>query len=166
MNWDAVAAIAQILGTGVILITLIYLAIQIKYARVSASDASRAHRVVGIRELNSNLMLDMHARAAWNKSIGPGQRQLVEDLAASLDLTFDEASIVVLQGWNWMFTHWAQFRSLKSRADEEELRNIIAVWYGENPMRALLAHPLFRGSFDSAFVAFVDKIVSSPEDEP
>jgi hypothetical protein len=156
-------AIAELLGALTILVTLIYLAIQIRYARLTTTDASRANRVAGTREVNGNLVLDRDARAAWNKAIGPIQRGLIEDIAGSLDLNFDEASIVVLQGWNWMFTHWAQFRSNKTREDEEELKNIVAVWYGEDPMRTLVAHPVFRAAFDTDFVAFVDTVLASSE---
>jgi hypothetical protein len=46
--------------------------------------------------------------------MGPGYRRLHDDIAESLGLSFDEASIVITQGYNWVFTHWAQYRSLKS----------------------------------------------------
>jgi hypothetical protein len=163
MNWDAIGAIAELAGAIVILVTLIYLAIQVKYARFASTDTSRANRVAGIRELNSNLVTNADARAAWNKAMGPGQRGLISDVAQTLGLSFDEASIVVLQGWNWIFTHWAQFPPVKIREDEKELENIVAIWYGENPMLALIDHPVFRGAFDSDFVAFVDGVIASSE---
>ena len=163
MNWDAVGAIAELIGSLVILVTLIYLAVQVKYARLTATDANRNGRVVGIRDLNGNLVTNAEARASWNKAMGPVQKALINDIADSLNLEFDEASIVVLQGWNWMFTHWAQYRSVKSAEDEAELKNIVSVWYGENPMRALIGNPIFRNSFDSEFVAFVHEVINSDE---
>ena len=63
MNWDAVGAIAELIGTLVILVTLIYLAVQVKYARLTATDANRNGRVVGIRDLNGNLVTNAEARA-------------------------------------------------------------------------------------------------------
>ena len=160
MNWDAIGAIAELLGAVAIVVTLIYLAAQIKYARLSSIDTNRESRVVGIRELNGLLITDGEARAAWNKSMGATQKQLINDIAESLGLHFDEASIVVLQGWNWMFTHWAQYRSIKAPEDEEELKNIISVWYRDMPMRTLVSHPVFRDSFDSEFVTFVDEVIA------
>ena len=71
MNWDAVGAIAELLGAVAIVVTLIYLAVQIKYARLSSIDTNRENRVVGIRELNGFLITNSEARAAWNKSMGP-----------------------------------------------------------------------------------------------
>ncbi len=161
MNWDAVGAIAELLGAVAIVVTLIYLAAQIKYARLSSIDTNRENRVAGIRELNGFLVANGEARAAWNKSMGSTQKQLINDIAESLGLNFDEASIIVLQGWNWMFTHWAQYRSIKAPEDEDELRNIVSIWYGDMPMRKLISHPVFRDTFDSEFVAFVDEVIAS-----
>ena len=76
-------------------------------------------------------------------------------LPKSLDLSFDEASLLVTQGCNWTFTHWAQYRSMKSAEDEKELKNIVMGWYGENPMRALIDNPRFRGFFDAEFTDWV-----------
>ncbi len=163
MNWDAIGAIAELLGAVAIVVTLVYLAAQIKYARLSSIDANRENRVVGIRELNGFLVTNSEARAAWNKSMGPTQKQLINDIAESLALNFDEASIIVLQGWNWMFTHWAQYRSIKAPEDEAELKNIVSIWYGDMPMRTLIKHPVFRDSFDSEFVAFVDELIGTSE---
>jgi len=163
MNWEAVGAIAELLGVVAIVITLGYLALQIKYSRLSTIDTNRENRVVGIRELNGHLVTNSDARAAWNKALGPSQRQLIDDVADSLSLNSDEASLIVLQGWNWMFTHWAQYRSIKTSEDEAELRNIVGVWYFDQPMRSLIDHPGFRASFDSEFVSWVDKAVNSHE---
>jgi len=161
MNWEAVGAIAELLGVVAIVITLGYLALQIKYSRLSTIDTNRENRVVGIRELNGHLVTNSDARAAWNKALGPSQRQLIDDVADSLSLNSDEASLIVLQGWNWMFTHWAQYRSIKAPEDEDELRNIVSIWYGDMPMRKLISHPVFRDTFDSEFVTFVDAVIAS-----
>ena len=48
-DWGAVS---QIVGTVAILVTLIYLASQVKYARLTVIDANRTNRVEGIREVN------------------------------------------------------------------------------------------------------------------
>jgi hypothetical protein len=159
MSWEAVGAIAELLGAIAIVVTLGYLALQIKYARLSTIDNNRENRVVGIRELNGHLVANESARAAWNKAQGPTQRKLIDDIAALLTLTDDEASLIVLQGWNWMFTHWAQYRAIKAPEDEAELSNIVGVWYSEQPMRSLIEHPGFRASFDAEFVAWVDKAI-------
>ena len=154
-------AIGEVLGAIAIFVTLIYLATQIRYARLTAMDVNRTNRVVGIRDLNGRIVTDPDVRAAWNKAIGPQYRQLHNDMSETLGLSFDEASIVITQGANWAYTHWAQYRSMKNTEDEEELKNIVRAWYGENPMRALLSHPNFRAFFEADFVTWLDEIVAS-----
>jgi len=158
-DWGAVG---EILGAIAILVTLVYLATQVRYARHTITDANRNSRVEGIRELNGLLMANAEVRAAWNKGMGPGYRRLHDDIAESLGLSFDEASIVITQGYNWVFTHWAQYRSLKSPEDEKELTNIVKGWYGEDPMRALIIHPNFRGALDADFLVWLDRTVGLP----
>jgi hypothetical protein len=143
-DWGAVG---EILGAIAILVTLVYLATQVRYARHTITDANRTSRVEGIRELNGLLMANAEVRAAWNKGMGPGYRRLHDDIAESLGLSFDEASIVITQGYNWVFTHWAQYRSLKSQ---------------EDPMRALIIHPNFRGYLDADFLVWLDQTVGLP----
>lgn len=155
-DWGAVG---EVVGAAAILVTLIYLATQVRYARLTTTDFNRNSRVEGIRELNGALFQNDDARAAWFKSVGPMNRQLNTEIADTLGLSFDEAVLVTLQGTNWCFTHWAQYRSLKNPADTEELRNIIRAFYAENPMKALILHPMFRAYFDSEFMEWVDGIL-------
>ncbi len=155
-DWGAVG---EMLGAIAILVTLVYLATQVRYARHTITDANRTSRAEGIRELNGLLMANAEVRAAWNKGMGPGYRRVHDDIADSLGLSFDEASIVITQGANWAFTHWAQYRSMKSPEDQKELTNIVRGWYGENPMRALIIHPNFRAYFDADFLDWLDQTV-------
>ena len=152
-------AIGEVVGAVAILVTLIYLATQIRYARLTTMDFNRNSRAEGIRELNGALFQNADARAAWFKSVGPMNHQLNTDIAGTLGLSFDDAVLVVLQGTNWCYTHWAQYRTLKTPEDTAELRNIIGAFYAENPMQALIAHPLFRAYFDSDFMLWVDGIL-------
>ena len=50
MNWDAIGAIGQILGAMAVLVTLGYLAVQIRVARSTATDANRLTRAAGVHE--------------------------------------------------------------------------------------------------------------------
>ena len=155
-------AIGEIVGAVAIPVTLVYLATQVRHARHTVTDANRTSRVEGIRELNGLLMANAEVRAAWNRGMGPGHRRLHDDIAQSLGLSVDEASIVITQGYSWAFTHWAQHRSRKSPEDEKELTNIAKAWYGEDPMGALIMHPSFRGAWDADFLVWLDRTVGLP----
>jgi len=150
-------AIGEILGSVAIFVTLIYLANQVRYARLATIDTNRTSRVEGVRELNSLMITQADLRAAWNKSGGPLFKQMHAEIAELLSLDADETALVILQGFNWSFTHWSQFRSMKSQVDEAELTNIVRGFYGENPMKALIDHPIFRMYLDPEFVEWLDK---------
>jgi hypothetical protein len=50
MNWDAIAAISQVFGTIAVIVTLIYIALQVRHARQQASRAlsqGRATKLLG-----------------------------------------------------------------------------------------------------------------------
>ena len=157
-------AIGEIVGALAIIVTLIYLATQVKYARRTTIDSNRANRATGVRELNGLLITNADARAAWDKSTGPEYQRLLQDMASSMELTRDEASIVLLQGFSWSFTHWDQYRSMKSNDDEEELKNLVRGFYGENPMRALITHPSYRAFVEPEFVDWLHATIGAAEE--
>ncbi len=47
MNWEAIGALGETLGALLVLITLIYLATQVRYAKNAAADANRLARAKG-----------------------------------------------------------------------------------------------------------------------
>ena len=50
MNRDAVSAVSQIVSGTAVFISLLYLAFQVRFARLAAADTSRTARDVGVRE--------------------------------------------------------------------------------------------------------------------
>ena len=52
MNWLAVAAISETIGVIALVISLLYLAFQVRFARLAAADTSRTARANGIREID------------------------------------------------------------------------------------------------------------------
>ena len=89
-------AIGELVGAVAILITLIYLATQVRYARLTTTDFNQTSKVEGIRQLNGALFQNDNARVAWFKSVGPMNHQLNSDMAETLDRSFDDAVLVVL----------------------------------------------------------------------
>jgi hypothetical protein len=154
-------AIGELISGVAILVTLLYLAVQVKSARISATDANRANRVAGIHHINNRIFENQELQQAWLKSAGPGYTQVHADLSVELGISIDEAMLVQISGSDWVWLHWAQFRSVKTKEDEVELRNIITTWYGENPMKALISHPTMRLFFDVDFIEFVDDILAN-----
>ena len=50
MNWDAISAISEAASGIAVVISLLYLAIQVRFARLAAADVSRTARSIGVRE--------------------------------------------------------------------------------------------------------------------
>lgn len=68
MNWDAVSAISETVGVIAVVISLLYLALQIRSARLAAAVTSRTARAIGIRELDLAMVNNAELRENWIKS--------------------------------------------------------------------------------------------------
>ena len=104
MNWDAIAAIGQMLGSVAVLVTLGYLAAQVRHARVEVQRGfiqARNESARGLmmapaidEQLNSILV---KADTASGKQLGP----FVAALMQNGDLTAEEAHRADLYYWAW-----------------------------------------------------------------
>ena len=63
-DWGAVG---EIVGAIAVILTLGYLASQIRYARLAAGDASRQGRANGVREMLLATVTSADYRRAWSK---------------------------------------------------------------------------------------------------
>ena len=61
-------AIGEVVGAIAVVVTLGYLATQIRYARLVASDASRQNRADGVREMLLAGLANPEYRRAWSKA--------------------------------------------------------------------------------------------------
>ena len=48
MNWDAIGALSEAIGALAVVVTLAYLATQVRYAKITASDSNRLTRASGV----------------------------------------------------------------------------------------------------------------------
>ena len=68
MNWDAIGAVGEVLGATVVFITLVYLAMQVKSAKLTAIDANRLARAKGVTDMQCRIRLktwrNWHIRSA------------------------------------------------------------------------------------------------------
>jgi hypothetical protein len=70
MNWDAISATLEAVGVIAVVISLLYLAFQIKFARLAAADTSRTARAIGVRENVLAMVNNTGLRENWIKSSG------------------------------------------------------------------------------------------------
>ncbi len=72
MNWEAISAISEAGGVLAVIVTLGYLAVQIRYARIAVTDENRLARSEGVRGM---LLAMAHMTPTW-PSCGSKQQEL------------------------------------------------------------------------------------------
>ncbi|MGI9568416.1 MAG: hypothetical protein ACR2PH_01450, partial [Desulfobulbia bacterium] len=68
MNWETISAILEAVGVIAVVISLLYLALQIRFARLAAADTSRTARSIGVRDIDLNMVNNAGLRENWLKS--------------------------------------------------------------------------------------------------
>ncbi|MBG6176687.1 hypothetical protein IWQ55_004067 [Labrenzia sp. EL_208] len=62
MPWEAISEATQIVGACALVISLIYIAVQIRFARLAAADTSRTARGEGVREIDLSMVNNRELR--------------------------------------------------------------------------------------------------------
>jgi len=159
MTWDEVTAIFEIASGIAVFISLMYLAFQIRFARLAAADTSRTARSIGVRENVLAMANNSELRENWMKS--SGLISVYEKLGAEINISADGAIQVDNMCQCWMWLHWGQYKSIKTPEDLNELENIVSVFYTTPPMlNCWRKSPYGSKVFDEDFVRFVDGAIS------
>jgi hypothetical protein len=159
MNWDAISAILETIGVIVIVISLLYLALQIRFARLAAADTSRTARSIGVREIDLTMVNNAGLRKNWLKS--SNLTPIYQELGSQLNLSVEKALQVDTVCQCWMRLHWGQFKSITTPEDLKDLESLISVFYLSPPMKnCWVESPYGKATYDADFVKFVDDAVS------
>ena len=128
MNWDAIGAIGQMLGSLAVFITLGYLAVQLKHARQDSRRALSQSRGDALRDLYAKQGDERMTRLSTKAGVALGVQPtaVVSALMEQAGLTRDEATEVF-----WMQLAWWQYRT-------QMIPNVNEL------------HPIDRDSFDGA----------------
>ncbi len=123
MNWEAIGAIGEILGAFAVVLTLAYLAVQVRYAKLATADQNRLNRANGVCDvmlaIANNNQLRMNMIENW------GTTQHYCDLAGELDTDIEKASQADFIYGYWFLLHWGQFASSTTEKDMAELPHLI-----------------------------------------
>ena len=101
MTLEDLGNLGEFIGSIGVLITLVYLAFQVKYARIAATDASRANRVQGIHQIDGMFMESPEFRKAWLKAGGPGLKGLIADLSKKWGTEEEETLMIMSSSFDW-----------------------------------------------------------------
>ena len=146
MNWEALGAIAELLGAGGVVISLLYLAAQIRQnsriAKVTAQEAA----VRGFRDVQKSFLLDpvlnrllMRSTKNWHTAPPEEQARLANALFQilktweSIHLYYSRGLLEddTWQGWNTLFQHyintpgWREYWQLRSDVFSHAFRSYV-----------------------------------------
>ena len=129
MNWDAIGAVAETVGTILVLITLIYLAIQVRIANKQREIESLRHTYDGI-----NRICELLSETTEKASIVLRGRESLENLTDEEQMVFEFMHIRIL---NSVESWYMQLMDTSPPGEyrDQQLENIVAiiVYFFESP---------------------------------
>jgi hypothetical protein len=164
MNWDAIGAIGELVGAAAVVVTLIYLASQLRHAKTVANDTNRLTRANDLREMLHGISIDDGLRGSVMR--GFGMEAYAESYANALGLSVDDARRLQYYAPYWFWLRWGQFASSTSERDVAELRNLAGAFYTLPAMRYSWDNsPVVKPLLEPAFVAFVGQVLADADSE-
>ena len=121
MNWDAISAVAETVGTIAVLITLMYLAVQLKIGNKQREIEALRHNWDGL-----NRMCELFGESTEKASIVNRGRESIETLSSEERLVFEFLHIRALntiEGWYMQLMD----TSPPGEYREQQLENIAGV---------------------------------------
>jgi hypothetical protein len=161
MNWDAIGAVGELIGAAAVVLTLGYLAVQVKHAKAATADQSRIYRADAVRDIILETCRDDSLRLLQTKNWGlePFYRELADELG----LTLEEATKLDWGNCYYFWMWWGQFASTTEEKDQKELQNVVANLGGTPGLKSHWHRsPLSRTLLDKEFVGFIDEILGAP----
>jgi hypothetical protein len=158
VNWEAIGAIGEILGALAVVLTLGYLAVQIRHTRLAAADTSRQARADGVREISGAIGHNEGMAKLWFKA--QGVESIYEEIGQGLDMSAFDFYRVDWVNLSWIWMHWGQWAAIKTTEDLAELEHIIGEFYTVPPVSITWEKsPMGKNLLDENFVRFVDEIL-------
>ncbi len=168
MDWNAIGAIGQILGTTAVFATLGYLAVQLRYVRADAQRSVRQSRTEVMSQQMMTLatnerLAGIEARA--NAAMGATENAFVSALVAQTGLTQDEALSLY-----WLYTAQWQVRGqmivhMNDFTPEERavFDRVFRTYYRVLPASRLW-YEIWKTTLpDSSAARYIDALIARPD---
>ena len=152
MNWDAIGVITEIIGTIVVIITLVYLSKQVKDGNKQAELEGMRHTLDGFNQYCQLIVSDKTVAELMIKG-----RADFHELDEAEQMQFDHMHIHFLntmEGWARSIEETAREESYKN-IQEQNLEETVYYWFTDPGSRAVwdryrAAFPLLHETFDRA----------------
>jgi hypothetical protein len=167
MNWEAVGAIGQVLGSIAVFVTLGYLAVQVQYARQEVRRSVSQSRSQGARELalnhaNNERLTSTYRKANAGLGAGP-MSPFVATLMERSGLTAEEADGL----WWEQLAIWQNRVQSISYSEEMttgariELDGILRLFYGGTGVTRLW-YETVKERMNPDAVRYIDNLLAQP----
>ena len=159
MNWDAIGAVGEIVGALAVVLTLAYLALQVRTARKATIDQNTLARASGVREMMLTVVENDELRMNFIRDSGVEPHY--DQLARSLGVSVEEASRLEWHNSLWFWLPWGQWTATHDEKGLKELKHLIASFYSNPSIRKSWdSSPWGKPILDPEFVRFVDEILA------
>ncbi|MEH6638492.1 MAG: hypothetical protein V7717_04370 [Porticoccaceae bacterium] len=160
MNWDAAGAIGEILGAVAVVLTLGYVAIQVRHAKNTTADLNRLERARGVREMALSMIAN--PQVAHDQIKNWGLDKYYEDLGEAEGVSAERALAIDWANTYYFWMYWGQYSSTTHEEDLRELEHVIDGLLDTRGMQKTWeTSPMTRPLLEPKFVEFVDSILSA-----
>ena len=157
MNWDAVGAIGETVGALAVVITLAYVAVQIRVSRSVAADANRLNRTNGVRDWCLAVSGNDQMLSALIK--GHRMEGYFEAFGKEFELSPEEAARLDFMHQYFFWLHYGQYASTNDEKSTDELRKLAKTFYNIPSIRYSWENSPYGKTFlEPNFVTFIDEI--------
>ena len=155
MNWDALGAIAELVGALAVVASLLYIAVQVRAGTRASRVQSKLESVRLLNDFIDSMIKNPELNALWNRG-----RKDLESLPQEEYLRF---SNMCLKGFWFFSAGYFQYRE-GSLDDEDwyELRAVIRFWLRGRGVRAWWA-TVGRVMYGKQLVEFIDAEITKLE---
>ena len=172
MNWQAIGAIGEFIGSLAVLITLIYLAIQVKHARTESRAELLQHRSDASRQLWLADLAHPHVLKAFihaNEQLGSPPPRAVQRIMEATDLDAVDAWAIMNRCAANFYHRQTMFLSNLTEDEREVLDRQMTNMFASGVNRIYLeaiyeSEKVGRGSFDGRFVEHVYRLATDDGD--
>ena len=166
MNWDEVGAIGQMLGSVAVLISIAYLALQVRHAQRAMGRSLQQSRT----ELTVQLMLNRASDETFrrttlklNSALGATRPPFVEAAMKASGFTEEEAFGLMFEQWAWWQVRNQTILNIDqlSSSERAEADRNNRIFYGEQPIGRLW-YEKQKYMLNADAVRYVDNLLAQP----
>ena len=159
MDWEAIGALGEVMGATAVVVTLGYLAVQVRHAKTATADQSRIYRASAVQEMILETCRDERLRTLQTQAWG--LEPYYQAMADKHGISIEDATKLDWGNGYYFWMWWGQYASTTEDKDRKELEKIIEKLGGTPGMREHWENsPLARPLLDADYVAFVDEVLS------